>query len=122
MAMTRVGLHSLDSSLPGTAALAKGGSLSNVLSYVQGPLCVVLVSVSLAALAGAALPGVGGLGIFTAAGVRVGYRQAKAGLALQPPGIARFARPGPLGVVRSGSLVEVRRGALSAQYDLDEAA
>jgi hypothetical protein len=122
MAMTRVGLHSLDSSLPGTAALAKGGSLRNVLSDFQGPLCVVLLSVSLAALAGAALPGVGGLGIFTAAGVRVGYRQAKAGSALQPPGIARFARAGPLGVVRSGSLIDVRRGALSAQYDLDEAA
>jgi hypothetical protein len=40
-----------------------------------------------------------------AAGVRIGYRQAKAGLAVRVAGIARFAGPGPLGVVRSGSLI-----------------
>ena len=79
-----------------------------------------------------ALPGVGGLVILTAAGVRVGYRQAKAGFAVRTAGIARFARPGavPLGVVRSGSLVVVRPralrvvrpGALSAGCLLDKVA
>ena len=68
------------------------------------------IAVSLSALFAAALPGVGGLVIISLAGVRVGYRQAKAGFALHTGGIARFAPPGavPLGVVRSGSLVLVR--------------
>ena len=91
-----------------------------------------VLPISLAALAAVALPGVGGLVILTAAGVRVGYRQAKAGFALRTAGIARFARPGavPLGVVRSGSLVVVRPralrvvrpGALSAGCLLDKVA
>jgi hypothetical protein len=74
-----------------------------------------VLPVSLAALAALALPGAGGLTILTAAGVRVGYRQAKAGFAVRTAGIAGFARPGavPLGVVRSGSLVVVRPRALS---------
>ncbi len=63
---------------------------------------------SLWALTAVALPGFGGLVILTLAGVRIGYRQAKVGFALQTTGIARFARAGPLGVVRSGSLVVVR--------------
>ena len=73
-----------------------------------------VLPISLAALAALALPGAGGLVILTAAGVRVGYRQAKAGFVLRTAGIARFARPGavPLGVVRSGSLVVVRPRAL----------
>jgi hypothetical protein len=89
-----------------------------------------LLSVSLWALAAAALSGVGGLGFITLAGVRVGYRQAKAGVALRTTGIAHFARPGPLGIVRSGSLVAVhprasrvvRPGALAADHLLDEVA
>jgi hypothetical protein len=117
-----VGLDSLDSSLSRPAArAAKGRSFRSLASRFQGPLCELLVSVSLAALAAAALPGIGGLGIFTAAGVRIGHRQAKAGLALQSPDIARFARPGPLGIVREGSFIGIRRGALSAKY-LDKAA
>jgi hypothetical protein len=72
----------------------------------------ILLTVSLWALAAAALPGVGGLGFITLAGVRVGYRQAKAGGALRTTGIAHFARPGPLGIIRSGSLVVVRPRAL----------
>ncbi|HET7664518.1 MAG TPA: hypothetical protein VFK56_00190, partial [Mycobacterium sp.] len=63
---------------------------------------------SLWTLAAVALPGVGGLLILTLAGVRIGYRQAKAGIALRTVDIARFARPGTLGVVRSRSLVVVR--------------
>ena len=85
----------------------------------------------LAALAALALPGAGGLVVLTAAGVRVGYRQAKAGFVLRTAGIARFARPGavPLGVVRSGSVVVrpralpvVRAGAFSAGGLLDKVA
>ena len=38
-------------------------------------------------------------------GVRIGYRQAKANFVLQASGISRFAGPGPLGVVRSGSFI-----------------
>jgi len=59
------------------------------------------------ALAAFALPGVGGLLIICAAGMRFGYRQAKAALEVRTTGISRFARQGPLGVVRSGSLVAV---------------
>jgi hypothetical protein len=123
MATTRVGMDSLDSSLPGTAAPApEGASLTDALSHFRRAIGEVVATASLAALAAAALPGVGGLGIFTAAGVRVGYRQAKAGFALQSPGIARFARPGPLGVVRSGSSVVIRRGKAGARGRLDTAA
>ena len=105
------------SALPGAAGLA-------ILTAAG------VLPISLAALAAVALPGVGGLVILTAAGVRVGYRQAKAGFVLQAAGIARFAGPGPLGVVRSGSLVVVRPralrvvrpGALSAGCLLDNVA
>ena len=106
------------------------GSLS-ALPGAAGPLIAAgVLPISLAALAALALPGAGGLVILTGAGVRVGYRQAKAGFALQAAGIARFAGPGPLGVVRSGSLVVVRPralrvvrpGAFSAGCILDEVA
>ena len=105
------------SALPGAAGLA-------VLTAAG------VLPVSLAALAAVALLGAGGLVILTAAGVRVGYRQAKAGFALRTAGIARFAGPGPLGVVRSGSLVVVRPravrvarpGAFSAGCVLDKVA
>jgi hypothetical protein len=90
----------------------------------------IVLSVSLWALAAAALPGAGGLGLITLAGVRVGYRQAKAGVAVRTTGIAHFAREGPLGIVRSGSLVVVhpralrvvRPAALTADHLLDEVA
>ncbi len=112
-----------DTSLPETAAPApKGAGWTDVLSHFWHTFGAVVAAASLAALAAAALPGVGGLGIFTAAGVRVGQRQAKAGFALQSPGIGRFARPGPLGVVRSGSLVGIRRGASAAARYPDKAA
>ena len=90
----------------------------------------IVLSVSLWALAAAALPGASGLGLITLAGVRVGYRQAKAGAAVHTTGIAHFARRGPLGIVRSGSLVVVhpralrvvRPEALPAEHLLDEVA
>jgi hypothetical protein len=77
-------------------------------SFVPHSFSDIPRAASLWALAAVALPGAGGLVILTLAGVRIGYRQAKAGCALRTAGIARFARPGPLGVVRSGSLVVVR--------------
>jgi hypothetical protein len=55
---------------------------------------------SMRALAAVALPGVGGLVIITAVGVRVAYGP-RTGFASRPAGIARFVRRGPLGVVRS---------------------
>ena len=55
---------------------------------------------SMWALAAVALPGVGGLVIITAVGVRVAYGP-RTGSASRPAGIARFARRGPLGIVRS---------------------
>ena len=84
----------------------------DVLSILKHTVGALLVPASLSALAAVALPGVGGLLIICAAGMRVGYRQAKAGWALQITGIARYAGPGPLGVVRSGSLIALRPRAL----------
>src|SRR6201999_854144 len=145
-AMTQIGGGA--SSLPGLAQsffrpassellLTGTGSLSGLAapSGVAGLMILnatVVLPISLAALAALALPGTGGLTILTAAGVGVGYRQAKAGSAVRTAGIGCFARPGsvPLGVVRSGSLVVVRPralrvvqpGAVSAGCLLDEVA
>jgi len=80
---------------------------TTALSLLENTVKAVLAPVSLSALAAFALPGVGGLLIICAAGMRFGYRQAKAALAVRTTGISRFARQGPLGVVRSGSLVAV---------------
>ena len=91
------------SSLPATARLASNGAVSmGVPSLLRHPYGELLLPVSLWALAAVALPGAGGLVVLTAAGVRVGYRQAKAGFVVQAAGIACFARPEPLGVVHSG--------------------
>ena len=97
------------SSLPGMPPPAPNGALQMGLrSFFPHGLGDLPRAASLWALAAVALPGIGGLLFLTLAGVRIGYRQAKAGFALRAAGIARFARPGPLGVVRSGSLVVVR--------------
>jgi hypothetical protein len=97
------------SSLPGMPPPAPNGALQMGLrSFFPHGLSDLPRATSLWALAAVALPGIGGLVILTLAGVRIGYRQAKAGFALRAAGFARFARPGPLGVVRSGSLVVVR--------------
>lgn len=74
-------------------------------SFLEHTVSAVLVPASLAALAAVAVPGVGGLLIICAVGMRFGYRQAKALLEVRRAGIACFAGPGPLGVVRSGSLI-----------------
>ena len=97
---------SADLSLSGTAPLAVGGvGPAGALSFLEHTVKAVLAPASLTALAAYALPGIAGLLIICAAGIRLGYRQAKAALAVRTSGISRFARQGPLGVVRSGSLV-----------------
>jgi hypothetical protein len=102
-----VGL-STNLSLTGTAPIAADSVLpTTALSLLEHTLKAVLAPASLSALAAFALPGVGGLLIICAAGMRFGYRQAKAALAVRTTGISHFARQGPLGVVRSGSLVAV---------------
>jgi hypothetical protein len=116
--------------LPEAGAAPDGIIPSGVRELFQQAFDELRRSPALAALVYAALPGVAGLLIVTGAGVRFGYRQAKAGLALRTAGIARFARSGPIGVVRSGSLVYVRPralhvvrpGTLSAGCVLDKAA
>nr|WP_090340902.1 hypothetical protein [Mycolicibacterium malmesburyense]CRL70507.1 hypothetical protein CPGR_01634 [Mycolicibacterium malmesburyense] len=98
-------------SVSGTVPLKPAVAPASARSIFEHVIEAVLVPASLTALAAVALPGVGALLIVAAAGVRVGYRQAKAGLALRASGIARFAGPGPLGVVRSGSMVALRQRA-----------
>ena len=104
---------SADLTLSGTAPLAADGVRpTDALSRLEHTVKAFLARASLSALAAIALPGVGGLLIICAAGMRVGYRQAKAALAVRTTGISRFARQGPLGVVRSGSLVALHPRAL----------
>jgi hypothetical protein len=71
----------------------------------------------LSALAAVALPGVGGLLIICGLGTRLGYRQAKALLEVRRAGIAVFAGPGPLGVVRADSLIALRPRASGVRPD-----
>ena len=104
---------SQDLSLSGTAPMVtEGAGPTSALSFLEHTVRAVLAPASLSALAAIALPGIGGLLIVCAAGMRVGYRQAKAVLAVRSTGIARFIRQGPLGVVRSGSLVALHPRAL----------
>jgi hypothetical protein len=105
--LATVGLSS-DLSLSGTSPLTTEGTQpTSALSILENTVRAVLAPASLSALAAFALPGIGGLLIICGAGMRLGYRQAKAALAVRSTGIARFARTGPLGVVRSGSLVAI---------------
>lgn len=85
-----------------TLDAATQSALGDFIEHVVGAL---LAPASLQALAALALPGVLGLLIVGAAGMRIGYRQAKAMLEARISGIAAFAGAGPLGVVRSGSLI-----------------
>jgi hypothetical protein len=113
--------------LPAAQSVLAAGALSGIAGLAILNAAGIL-PFSLAALAAIALPGAGGLLTLTAAGVRVGYRQAKAGFALRAAGIAGLARPGPLGVVRSGSLIVIRpravarRRALTAAHPLQKVA
>ena len=89
------------------AVLAPGGIVEKVRSVLQHTVGAVLAPLSLLALAALASPGVAGLLLLGAAGMFVGYRQATAASMLRAVGIARFAKAGPLGIVRSGGLVAV---------------
>ena len=98
-------------SVSGTVPLRTAATPVSAKSIFEHVIEAVLVPASLTALAAVALPGVGALLVVAAAGVRLGYRQAKAGLALRASGIARFAGPGPLGIARSASMVALRQRA-----------
>jgi hypothetical protein len=97
-------------SIPTTAPPATTVSdESGLLPFLEHTLGEVLAPLSLMALIAVVVPGVCGLLLISGVGVRIGYRQAKAGLALRASGIARFAGAGPLGVVGSGGLIALRR-------------
>jgi hypothetical protein len=81
---------------------------SDVLTQVEHAIGAFVATVSLTALAAVALPGLLGLLTTCAAGIRVGYRQAKAASMLPHTAISRFVGSGPIGVVRSSSQVEMR--------------
>ena len=89
------------------ATLAGGLVPDLVRSVIQYTVDAFLAPLSLVILAALASPGVAGLLLLSAAGMFVGYRQARAASMLRAVGIARFVKSGPLGVVRSGSLVAV---------------
>ena len=115
------------SSPPHSAPITTGGLLPQGLPafvHAHGGLVVVA---SLSVLAAVALPGIFGLLVLTAAGMGIGYRQAKAGLVLRASGLVRFAGSGPIGIVRSGSVIALRPNALrsvrpSAAVSLEQAA
>jgi hypothetical protein len=110
----------LSNELPasGIASPAQDGIVqSGLRSFLEHTVSALFVPASLSALAAVALPGVGGLLIICALGVRVGYRQAKALFEVRRAGIACFAGPGPLGVVRSGSLIALRPRVLGVRPD-----
>jgi len=111
-------------SVSGLAApVSEAVSTPDAKSVLEHAVSAIVVPASISALAALALPGIGGLLIVMAAGVRVGYRQAKASLALRVSGIARFAGPGPLGIVRSGSLITLHhRGSRRERPDAPRAA
>jgi hypothetical protein len=101
---------SRDFAISGAETLAhESATPGDVKSFLDHTVEAILVPASLSALAALALPGVAGLLIALAAGMRVGYRQAKAAMAARTSGIARFAGTGPLGVVRSGAMIALRR-------------
>jgi hypothetical protein len=116
-----------DFSLSGTTALSpESADRSNVASFLEHTVGAIFLPASLSALAAFALPGIAGLLIVCAAGMRVGYRQAKAAMVARNSRIARFAIGGPLGVVRTGSMIALRRprglrSATTSQAALDVA-
>lgn len=101
-------LGAAGSTVPNTPVATSPGGVNSFLK-TYGGLIDVAVAVSLAALVAAAFPGVLGIFLPTAAGARIGYRQAKAHMAIRGAEAGRFAATGPVGVVRSGTLVTLRR-------------
>lgn len=107
-----IGLAALrdDFAPAGTTPLATDSTTpTDLKSFLGHTVNAILLPASLSALAALALPGAAALLIACAAGVRLGYRQAMAAVAARKSGIARFAGTGPLGVVRSGSLIALHR-------------
>jgi hypothetical protein len=103
---------------PGTAPPAQDVvAQSGIGSFLEHTVGALFVPASLSALAAVAVPGIGGLLLICALGMRIGYRQAKALFEVRRAGIAAFAGPGPLGVVRSGSLISLRPRALGVRPD-----
>jgi hypothetical protein len=100
------------SSLNARARTAPAAAMSDGLQAFFRSYGSLVIAASLSAMVAAALPGLVAFLIPTAAGMGVGYRQAKAGIALRAPGMARFAGSGPIGIVRSGSLVTLRPSAM----------
>lgn len=90
-----------------SVVLAEGIVPEKVRPILQHTVDAVLAPLSLLVLAALASPGVAGLLLLAAAGMFVGYRQARAASMLRAVGIARFAKSGPLGVVRPGGLIAV---------------
>jgi hypothetical protein len=119
-ALRDIATTGLSNELPasGIASPARNAIVQSGLgSFLEHTVRALFVPASLSALAAVALPGVGGLLIICALGARVGYRQAKALLEVRRAGIACFAGPGPLGVVRSGSLIALRPRVLGVRPD-----
>lgn len=105
-AVAKTGLLGQEMAIHEMASLApQGARPTDNRSLFQHVVSAILVPASLTALAALALPGIAGLLVISAAGIRVGYRQAKAGWAVRVAGIARFAGSGPMGIVRSGGLI-----------------
>ena len=95
------------------APAANGDAAGGVLTTVEKVVGAFVASVSVLAVLALALPGVGGLLLTWAVGIRLGYRQAKAAAALPSLAAARFVGSGPIGAVRSGS--QVALGSRSAR-------
>ncbi len=87
------------------AVLADGLVPENVRSVIQHTVDGFLAPLSFVVLAALASPGLAGLVLLSVAGMFFGYRQARAASMLRAVNITRFVKSGPLGVVRSGSLV-----------------
>lgn len=98
----------LTSSLqPAALTLAESrGSDGTHHTPAQG-VVTALAAMSLWALLSAALPGLSGLLAAGVAGVRLGYRQARARMALHTMELTPYVRAGPIGIVRTGSVVSV---------------
>ncbi|AFM15534.1 hypothetical protein Mycch_0717 [Mycolicibacterium chubuense NBB4] len=96
-------------SLPPIAKAVTNQLHSHLRFQLDSPCVSTFIrSVSVWALFTAAALGLFGMISLTGLGVTVGFRQAKAGFALQASGLARFTGPGPLGVVREAAFVDIR--------------
>lgn len=91
---------------PATAAFTDPRSDCAQPGPIRGVI-TAMAAISLWALLAAAMPGLGGLLAFAATGMRIGYRQAHARMALRTTTLAQFVRAGPIGIVREGASVSL---------------